>query len=245
MRPPIDHEASRQQELAAPGPKQRRQAASEALTTRPQRGPPTGPGDHAAAARPRLHDHRDPAAVRHTLVISFMNWNAYYPDERGFAGIDNFRRVLTDPNPASAIWVTIELTAVVVVLRLVLGLVHRAAAGPHVPRPRHRADDDDHPVPHRAGGGGAAVEARALQPGVRPAQRHCSTASASSSARTTRRSPTGSPTTRWAAIIVALVWQWTPFMMLILLAGLQSRPLDVIEAARIDGASSRGRSSRT
>ncbi len=38
------------------------------------------------------------------------------------------------------------------------------------------------------------------------------------------------------SIIVALVWQWTPFMMLILLAGLQSRPLDVIEAARIDGA---------
>jgi sorbitol/mannitol transport system permease protein len=40
------------------------------------------------------------------------------------------------------------------------------------------------------------------------------------------------------AIIVSLVWQWTPFMMLIILAGLQSKPLDVIEAARIDGASS-------
>jgi sorbitol/mannitol transport system permease protein len=40
------------------------------------------------------------------------------------------------------------------------------------------------------------------------------------------------------AVIFALVWQWTPFMMLILLAGLQGRPLDVIEAARIDGASS-------
>jgi sorbitol/mannitol transport system permease protein len=38
--------------------------------------------------------------------------------------------------------------------------------------------------------------------------------------------------------VAALVWQWTPFMMLILLAGLQSRPLDVVEAARIDGASS-------
>jgi sorbitol/mannitol transport system permease protein len=38
------------------------------------------------------------------------------------------------------------------------------------------------------------------------------------------------------AVIAALVWQWTPFMMLILLAGLQSRPLDVVEAARIDGA---------
>ena len=40
-----------------------------------------------------------------------------------------------------------------------------------------------------------------------------------------------------ASIEVSLIWQWTPFMMLILLAGLQSRPLDVIEAARIDGAS--------
>ncbi len=33
-----------------------------------------------------------------TLVISFTNWNAYYPDERGFAGFDNFRRVFTDAN---------------------------------------------------------------------------------------------------------------------------------------------------
>jgi sorbitol/mannitol transport system permease protein len=39
------------------------------------------------------------------------------------------------------------------------------------------------------------------------------------------------------SVIFALVWQWTPFMMLILLAGLQGRPLDVVEAARIDGAS--------
>jgi sorbitol/mannitol transport system permease protein len=38
-------------------------------------------------------------------------------------------------------------------------------------------------------------------------------------------------------VILALVWQWTPFMMLILLAGLQSKPLDVIEAAKIDGCS--------
>jgi sorbitol/mannitol transport system permease protein len=39
------------------------------------------------------------------------------------------------------------------------------------------------------------------------------------------------------AVATALIWQWTPFMMLILLAGLQGRPLDVIEAAKIDGAS--------
>ena len=38
------------------------------------------------------------------------------------------------------------------------------------------------------------------------------------------------------AVIAALVWQWTPFMMLILLAGLQSQPGDVLEAAKIDRA---------
>ena len=37
--------------------------------------------------------------------------------------------------------------------------------------------------------------------------------------------------------MAALVWQWTPFMMLLLLAGLQSQPTDQLEAARVDGAS--------
>ena len=35
-----------------------------------------------------------------TLVISFMNWNAYYPDERGFAGLDNYGAVFTDADTA-------------------------------------------------------------------------------------------------------------------------------------------------
>ena len=39
-----------------------------------------------------------------------------------------------------------------------------------------------------------------------------------------------------AAVITTLVWQWTPFMMLILLAGLQSQSNEVLEAARVDGA---------
>src|SRR6266516_868251 len=37
-------------------------------------------------------------------------------------------------------------------------------------------------------------------------------------------------------IITVLTWHWTPFMVLILLAGLQSQPADVLEAARVDGA---------
>ena len=38
------------------------------------------------------------------------------------------------------------------------------------------------------------------------------------------------------AIVTVLVWQWAPFMMLIILAGLQSQPMDILEAARVDRA---------
>src|SRR5437667_8100324 len=36
------------------------------------------------------------------------------------------------------------------------------------------------------------------------------------------------------SIIIVLMWQWTPFMMLIMLAGLQGQPADVLEAAKVD-----------
>ena len=39
-------------------------------------------------------------------------------------------------------------------------------------------------------------------------------------------------------IIAFLTWMWTPFMVLLALAGLQSQGLDQLEAARVDGAGS-------
>ncbi|MCZ8100113.1 MAG: sugar ABC transporter permease [Burkholderiales bacterium] len=39
-----------------------------------------------------------------------------------------------------------------------------------------------------------------------------------------------------ASVIVVDIWHWTPFCFLLLLAGLESLPQDVFEAARIDGA---------
>lgn len=41
----------------------------------------------------------------------------------------------------------------------------------------------------------------------------------------------------WPAIMVAEVWQWTPFMFLILLAALSNIDREQLEAAQIDGAS--------
>jgi sorbitol/mannitol transport system permease protein len=37
-------------------------------------------------------------------------------------------------------------------------------------------------------------------------------------------------------IIILIIWQWTPFIFMILLAGLQNLSEDVLESARIDGA---------
>jgi sorbitol/mannitol transport system permease protein len=168
-----------------------------------------------------------------TLVISFMNWNAYYPDERGFTGFDNFARVVTDTNTRSAVIVTILLTVSVVLVSLVLGLciallldrkflgrgaVRTLMITPFLIVPVAAALLWKHALYNPEYGlfNGllkAVFGADAPQPDW----------------------ITNNPL---IAIIAALVWQWTPFMMLILLAGLQSRPLDVVEAARIDGASS-------
>jgi multiple sugar transport system permease protein len=43
----------------------------------------------------------------------------------------------------------------------------------------------------------------------------------------------------WAFVAVVLVdvWNWTPFMFLLILAGLESLPVEPFEAARMDGAS--------
>ncbi len=46
----------------------------------------------------------------------------------------------------------------------------------------------------------------------------------------------GEPVYAWVAVIGLDVWQWTPFVALILLAGLQGVPSEPKEAARLDGA---------
>ncbi len=45
------------------------------------------------------------------------------------------------------------------------------------------------------------------------------------------------PVLAFVAVVVVDVWQWTPFMMLLVLAGLQSLPTEPFEAASVDGAS--------
>lgn len=47
----------------------------------------------------------------------------------------------------------------------------------------------------------------------------------------------GNPKLALPAVIIADIWAWTPFMVLVLLAGLDSIPNELTEAALVDGAS--------
>ena len=45
----------------------------------------------------------------------------------------------------------------------------------------------------------------------------------------------GQPELAFFAIVITDIWQWTPFIFIIVLAGLQALPREVVEAATIDG----------
>ncbi|ACU39129.1 sugar ABC transporter permease [Actinosynnema pretiosum subsp. pretiosum] len=168
-----------------------------------------------------------------TLGISLMEWNSLDPENRGFAGLDNYVAVFTDSGLRSSVWTTIVLTVTVVLVSLILGLglallldrkffgrgaVRTMLIAPFLVVPvaaallwKHALYNPDYGLFNGLlkmvfGEDGPHVEWISDMPLV--------------------------------AVEAALIWQWTPFMMLILLAGLQSRPPDAVEAAHIDGASS-------
>ncbi|WP_370115432.1 carbohydrate ABC transporter permease [Streptacidiphilus sp. MAP12-33] len=171
-----------------------------------------------------------------TLVISFMRWNALEPGDRGFAGLANYRAAFTDPALRSAIVTTVVLTASVVLVSLVLGLglallldrpfrgrgvVRTMLIAPFLVVPVASALLWKHAIYNASYGlvNGSLTWIWSLFGSSHPPQ------------------PDWMSSLPLMSVEASLVWQWTPFMMLILLAGLQSRPMDVVEAARVDGAS--------
>ncbi len=171
-----------------------------------------------------------------TLIVSFMDWNAYYPNERGFAGFGNYASVLTDVNMRQAILTTVILTVVVVLVSLLLGMVialllDRQFRGRGVVRTMMITPFLIVPV------AAALLWKHALFNPEYGLLNGMLTAIWRLFGSDSPPQPDWITTAPLVSVEIALIWQWTPFMMLILLAGLQSRPLDVIEAARIDGAS--------
>ena len=166
-----------------------------------------------------------------TIGISFMSWNALYPNDVHFAWFENYANLFSNDRLRSSILVTIVLTLVVVIISAVLGLLialllDRKFLGRGIVRTIMIAPFLVVPV------AAALVWKHALLNPTYGLFNGILTVLFGANA----------PQLDWIqdspllSIELALIWQWTPFMMLILLAGLQSRPLDVIEAARVDGA---------
>ena len=180
-----------------------------------------------------------------TIAISLLNWNVLEGGDKNFLGFgeyesfawfDNFVSVFTDERLRTAVLNTIVLTTAVVLISLLLGLLlavllDRKFPGRGVARTLLIAPFLVMPV------AAALLWKHALYNpdyglfnGV--LNWIWQLFGAEEGPIIDYVSSTPMP-----AVVAALVWQWTPFMMLILLAGLQSQPGDVLEAAKIDRAS--------
>ncbi|GAA3987588.1 sugar ABC transporter permease [Allokutzneria multivorans] len=212
------------------------------VQTPPKKAPPKPPRGLSSAARWARRAPLLPALIFTiavtqlpfvaTLIISFTQWNSLAPENRGFAGLDNYIAVITDPNLRSSVLTTVLLTASVVLISLVLGLgiallLDRKFRGRGLVRTMMIAPFLVVPV------AAALLWKHALyNPEYGLFNGVLKWIFGEGAAQ-----PDWISTMPLTAVIAALVWQWTPFMMLILLAGLQSRPQDAVEAAFIDGAS--------
>jgi len=165
-----------------------------------------------------------------TLIISFMNWQANYPNEIFFGTLNNYVTVFTDPALRASVFFTVVLTVTVVIVSLALGLgisllLNRNFFGRGIVRTFMITPFLIVPV------AAALLWKHAIYNPVYGLLNGLLTL-------------VGGPQPDWItdfprfAIEVQLIWYWTPFMTLILLAGLQSRPGDVLEAANVDGANS-------
>jgi sorbitol/mannitol transport system permease protein len=171
-----------------------------------------------------------------TLFISVFDWNSLAPDKRAFSGLSNYAEVFSDADLRGSVFTTILLTVTVVVVSVILGLllallldrkfmgrglVRTLLITPFLLVPVSAALLWKHVLFNPEYGllNGAWSWVAGLFGDSSPSQ------------------PDWISSSPLISVEVALIWQWTPFMMLILLAGLQSRPLDITEAARLDGAS--------
>ncbi|GAB2674565.1 carbohydrate ABC transporter permease [Thalassiella azotivora] len=212
---------------------------------------PPAPGAPSAAPRGRGHDRaRDRAegwrrrgpllpALVFTIIVtqlpflvtiwySLHAWNLVRPGSRQFVGLANYGDVFTDRVFRQAAWNTVLITGLCVLVALVLGLALAILL--------------DRPFRGRSLARTMLITPFLVMP-----------VAGALLWKTTMFDPTygivnwvlgpfGAGETDWisryplAAVVTALVWQWTPFMMLLLLAGLQSQDRSSLEAAAVDGA---------
>jgi multiple sugar transport system permease protein len=163
--------------------------------------------------------------IGYAVWLSLLRYNMAEPGDTAFIGLGNYQTILTDRYWWTAFAVTLGITIVSVAIEFVLGLALAL-------------------VMHRTIFGKGSVRTSILIPyGIvtvaasyswyyawTPGTGYLANLLPEGSAPLTEQLPS------LAIIVLAEVWKTTPFMALLLLAGLALVPQDLLNAAQIDGA---------
>jgi len=163
-----------------------------------------------------------------TLWYSFQSYFWNTPAPAHFNGVSNYKTVFTNPAFRSALFRSVLMTVAAVLLAMLLGVAFAVLLDRRFP-------------------GRGVVRTLMITPFlVMPAAAALIWAGPMLDPQfgllNYLLQPFGVHHEAWlsnhalGSVIVVMIWQWTPFMTLIVLAGLQSQPADVLEAAKVDGA---------
>ncbi len=167
----------------------------------------------------------------YALVVSFQSMRLVPPIPPRFVGLDNYADILASARFWGSIWTTAVIVFISVALQYVFGFglalaLHHNVPGAALYRVAFLLPKFLAPV-------GVALIARMLfHPVLGPVNDLFTFFGMANVPFLTR------PNLAVAVLITVDIWQWTPFVILLMLAGLQGLPADVFEAARVDDISS-------
>jgi sorbitol/mannitol transport system permease protein len=167
-----------------------------------------------------------------SIWYSLTDWKVVPPGPAEFVGLDNYVELVKDNFFRDAVWVSVQLTVFPVLGAIALGtafavLLDRKFLGQGVVRTLIITPFLLMPVVV------GLVWKNQMFNGLYGVINWVIEQLGFASVEWVSRYPT-------LSIAIVLIWQWTPFMMLIMLAGMQSQPADVLEAAKVDGTSAWG-----
>jgi multiple sugar transport system permease protein len=164
-----------------------------------------------------------------TVYQSFWNISYFKPDARTFVGFKNYIKLFSQPGFKASLFFTLRFTFACIALEFAIGLslallLRKITKGGTIIRTISIFPYMIAPI--------AAGQIWSLLFGLDYGIVNYALAKISIDPINWLGSNTGA----FWAIVIAQVWKSTPFVMLILLSGLQSIPVEVYEAAVVDGA---------
>jgi multiple sugar transport system permease protein len=165
----------------------------------------------------------------YSLTTSFLSFRLIPPTPPRFVGLDNYANLLQQPRFWSVIGTTSLIAFTAVALQYVIGFA--VALALHAKVPGERLLRVGFLLPMLLAPVAVALIARMIfNPTMGPLNQLMTHLGFPNLPFLTE--------TSWAlgAIVAVEVWQWTPFVILLMLAGLQTLPDEVYEAAEIEGA---------